>query len=183
MSQREVALALGEHGLQLDPSAVTRIESGIRPVKVEEAVLLARVLGTRVSTLLAEDAIDPAVEIATLRRSADEDMVEIRHRTASWLWRLGRVQSLLRENPDLVGYITDADGHPALTSADDYLDWVRRRIEAIGVLPPRPVDTAEDAARLEAIRRTVASQVVLEARDGSTPIGAAPAGVDNRQRS
>ena len=43
-SQRELAEALDERGLKLDPSAVTRIERGTREVKLREAVAMAECL-------------------------------------------------------------------------------------------------------------------------------------------
>ncbi len=51
-SQEELARRLGELGLRLDPTAITRMERGERSVRVEEAVVLAQALGLPLDELL-----------------------------------------------------------------------------------------------------------------------------------
>lgn len=69
-SQRELAEALTARGLKLDPSAVTRIERGVRDVKLREAVAIAGCLDIDIERLLNPIGRDPTAMALELRRLA-----------------------------------------------------------------------------------------------------------------
>ena len=63
-SQRKLAEMLNEQGLRLDPSAVTRIETGQREVKLREAVIIAETVGLELANLRSAANIDRALEVS-----------------------------------------------------------------------------------------------------------------------
>ncbi len=72
LSQAEVAKRMGELGLGLHPSALTRIESGGRALKATEALVLAQVLGIRLDELVqlppSEAHVDEAIQVVRIAR-------------------------------------------------------------------------------------------------------------------
>lgn len=52
-SQRELAERLAPLGFKVDPSAITRLEKGRRPIRVDEAVAIANVFGVSMETMLS----------------------------------------------------------------------------------------------------------------------------------
>lgn len=156
ISQRELAERLAERGLKLDPSAITRIEKGTRPVRVEEAVALAAVLDTRVSELLDEDWLTPEERLADHRQAADTAMNVALTNVLEWLQRLATTQAHLREHPELVpaGFRGDSP-----ESVEDYLPWVKARVAALGELPPIFLTSADDAGMLFEILEAALSRI------------------------
>jgi transcriptional regulator with XRE-family HTH domain len=62
MSQRELADRLRELGMDVDASAVSRIEKGVRAIRLSEAEAIARVFGSPIEAFLrAPDQADPEV--------------------------------------------------------------------------------------------------------------------------
>ncbi|WAC65753.1 helix-turn-helix transcriptional regulator [Agrococcus sp. SL85] len=60
LSQRALAARLVDDGLQIDASGLSRLESGGRTPRLDEAVALANALGTQLSSMLA-----PGVKLGT----------------------------------------------------------------------------------------------------------------------
>lgn len=73
-SQRELAEALNVRSVKLDPSAVTRIERGVRDVKLREALAIAECLDVDVQQLWSPIGRDPLSMALELRRLAEERM-------------------------------------------------------------------------------------------------------------
>lgn len=79
-SQTGLAARLGEHGLKVDGTAITRLERGTRTIRLNEAVAIAHELGfTTVDTMLHGPLRTPEEELAQAR--ADEAEAEQR---ATW---------------------------------------------------------------------------------------------------
>lgn len=139
-SQRELAEELATHGLKIDPSAVTRIERGTRPVKVEEAWIIAEVLGTTVGDLLGESRLDPPEELEELRSDTNYAMNMAIRQMTSMLTDMAKVHELLRLHPDLLPALAadrpsrvefDLEGPlsvPIPSHPDGYLAWVQKRM-------------------------------------------------------
>ncbi|WP_280364179.1 helix-turn-helix domain-containing protein [Nocardia abscessus] len=70
MSQTELAHKASEVGLPFHQQTVARIESGERPVRVPEAVLLSAVLGVRL--------VDLVHQLSSVERSALDQLAEAR---------------------------------------------------------------------------------------------------------
>lgn len=64
----QARLWVAELGVSLHQSAIARIEAGTRPVRLHEAVALARVLAVDLQDLLPDLAILAQEDIATLER-------------------------------------------------------------------------------------------------------------------
>ena len=64
ISQREMGTLLRRAGLLIDASAVSRIESGERSVRLSEAVLIADALGCGLVDLLPDAGEDPHISRA-----------------------------------------------------------------------------------------------------------------------
>ena len=66
LSQTALASLLHEHGLDnFYPTTVSRIEAGLRSVHIEEAVVIARILGCTVSDLISLDG-KPDIPVDTI---------------------------------------------------------------------------------------------------------------------
>lgn len=79
MSQRLLASRMGSLGFKLDPSAITRIESGKREVKLAEAVALKEILGLNLDALSADRAAPFRSRVARWKKAmmdARESLVE-----------------------------------------------------------------------------------------------------------
>lgn len=65
LSQTQVSYRLrDDHGLTLDPSAVTRIEGAKRAIRLNEAVALASVVGSSLADIAAGPSLDVEVSLA-----------------------------------------------------------------------------------------------------------------------
>jgi transcriptional regulator with XRE-family HTH domain len=159
ISQRALAGAMGERGLSIDPSAITRIEKGERSVRLGEVRLMSEVLGISLNALLNGD--DPRSEIEVLREEANEAMRTAQSNAAKFLHSTLAVRALLLENPDLVQTLGDStDDAPA--SANEYLDWVLgrlRRQTGVPVSALHPTVTAGDTEVLMQMAATLTATV------------------------
>lgn len=54
LSQSQVAAALADHGIKVDPTAVTRMEKATRAVRLDEASAVAQVLDVPLPMLLSD---------------------------------------------------------------------------------------------------------------------------------
>ncbi len=61
MTQHELAEALRWGGWQIDDTAITRIESGARSLRVSQLTMVAVALGVSPASLLASVALDPSM--------------------------------------------------------------------------------------------------------------------------
>lgn len=75
IGQQELADMVAEEGLRWHQTTVQRIESGARPVKLAEAVVVAECLGVPLQDMVTLDS-DPAAEIAF--RKVVQDVLEAR---------------------------------------------------------------------------------------------------------
>jgi len=128
MSQKQLADRLTERGMRVDAPAISRIESGGRSVRLTEALLIADALDTELEAL-ATYARTPAQRLSRMRRLADIAMNELEEPTADFLNRLLDVRAMLHRHPELLSSLPDEKGTVQPDEPDDYLDWVRKRIE------------------------------------------------------
>lgn len=85
--------------LQLDASAISRLEQGLRAVRLGEAALIARALDTDLEQLVFSDDIDPAEALQSLQESADRQMDETRSTAIELANTLLQMVSLIEEHP------------------------------------------------------------------------------------
>ncbi|UOX85319.1 helix-turn-helix transcriptional regulator [Amycolatopsis sp. FBCC-B4732] len=98
ISQAALARRLIDHGVELDASAITRIERGARVIRFGEAVAIAAALGTTLLEMSRFSSIEEQIE------EAERDLAEAKaaHATTSYelkqaVDRLEHLRSLLAE--------------------------------------------------------------------------------------
>lgn len=154
MSQRALAEAVAKFGLQLDPSAITRIERGERSVKVDEAVAIAAALETTVGFLLGEESQDAYSLAQIWRHSANAAMPSARSSLADYLSHVADIKFALTEYPELIPAMHYGD---EVETPDDYLTWVLGRVRTIMADSFRfvAVQSEEDLERIAEIGQAV----------------------------
>ncbi|MGJ6126323.1 helix-turn-helix transcriptional regulator [Mycolicibacterium sp. Y3] len=85
LSQRDLADLLRTVDLQLDPSAVTRIERGTREVKLVEALAISKLLGFELDRLTLTHADRNARRLVEMRAVLSERAERIRRATLDYL--------------------------------------------------------------------------------------------------
>jgi transcriptional regulator with XRE-family HTH domain len=160
LTQRALAGRLQREGLTLDPSAITRIEQGKREVKFSEAVLIARVFGTSALELAGVEQLVPQRELVRLRDEANLRMNDARRYLVSMLDTFLTIQELLRKSPSLLEELAD-ERDPAPASVEDYLPWVRERVQRVSHRWMTVVtESGRDAENLRKIARALSSHAV-----------------------
>lgn len=119
LSQREVAEKLSEVGLNIGPTAVTRIEKGSRSVGLEEAVALAEVLDLSLEGIFYA-AHDDAERFAKMQQRAEEYMLATRDKAWGALALLQEIRNALSENPSFLP-----------VPAESYFQWVLDRMPEV----------------------------------------------------
>lgn len=160
MSQRDFAAKLTEKGMQVDASAVSRIEKGSRSVRLVEALTIAEVLQVDLD-LLVSGSRTPSQELSTKRRRTNVALRALEEPITRVAFALRDVQRLLHEHPDLLNTLED-ETLPAPENPEAYLDWVATRAERWTVLPEDHVATStdEEADRIvEVISRLARSRI------------------------
>jgi len=150
--------------LNLDASAVSRLEQGTRAVRLGEAALIARVLNVDLGLLVYGD-LDP---VATLRRSraeADQHMHEMRSAAVEMTTSFLDIVGLLDENPELFSALNqDNPGDDRPSNVDEYLEWIRERMEHVFRVPDAldrlVVDDERRASQLMALVEAAVKQIV-----------------------
>jgi transcriptional regulator with XRE-family HTH domain len=154
LSQRELAERLV--GLNLDPTAITRIEKGRRALRLGEALAIAAALDTSVERILNEIG-DPAARARDLRERADKDMRDAEFHMWGFLRTLQLVRNALRTSPHAV---------PG-TDPDNYYQWVlsrvRRNKEKAGLSDRVHLyeSVEKDAETLQTIANTLISDLLI----------------------
>lgn len=107
--------------LQLDASAISRLEQGLRAVRLGEAALIARALDTDLEQLVFSDDIDPAEALQSLQESADRQMDETRSTAIELANTLLQMVSLVEEHPGFFGTIELSEDGPTFEIARESL--------------------------------------------------------------
>jgi transcriptional regulator with XRE-family HTH domain len=159
LSQRQLADRLTARGMRADAPAISRIESGARSVRLSEAVLISEALELELEALVSASR-SPAQQLHRLRRLATFAMRELEIPLATFLGRLIDVQLILTSHPELIASLTDVGDASAIDLPDDYLDWVKLRIQEIA----RGRSTPEKMRRIVAAGQAVVVPTI-QARD------------------
>lgn len=121
ISQRKFAELLTERGMPVDASAVSRIESGVRSVRLVEAMAIAEVLGTSLEWL-TRGAKSPSQQLQALRQREMLAMHGLEDPLVDLGVVMNEVQDFLREHPDLKQDVVSPSG-VALDDVDRYFEW------------------------------------------------------------
>lgn len=145
------------------------MELGTRAVRLGEAARIADVLGLDLSDLVF-GTLDPAAELTELRNAADSHMRMTRRAAVNMSSAFLEVVGFLEDNPALLGSLEVERGVSAPANADEYLDWVRKRMDYAFRVPENPnrIYVEDDKRRgqltslLEAVVATVVTDVPIE---------------------
>ncbi len=100
---------LGERGVRLDPTAITRLEKeGERGVRLSEAAAIAAVLDINLNEFIYEHS-DPEERLNALRSISDHNLNLARRFLQEGLETLTEARRLLTEHPELVETIVHFD--------------------------------------------------------------------------
>ncbi|NOQ60691.1 helix-turn-helix domain-containing protein [Mycolicibacterium fortuitum] len=120
--------------IDLDASAVSRLEQGTRAIRLGEAALIARVLDVDLSFLVHGD-LDPATALRRARSRADNRMHLTRRAAYEMAEEYLEIIDLLSENPDLFDNLGKGEsgekGMPLPTTVGEYMEWVHKRVRAL----------------------------------------------------
>ncbi|MFT9771807.1 helix-turn-helix domain-containing protein [Brevibacterium casei] len=160
LSQRDLADRLRENGLNLDASAVSRIENGSRSVRISEASVIADVLDVELTELFRY-SWTPKRMLRSGRRRANRMLHDTEDQIAELMSMFASLHSLLDANPDLLATLID-EGQEPPTSANDYFTWTLRRLE-------KWEDDAEEAVLFPSAKlRNDAVALVTQLAEGVT---------------
>lgn len=129
-SQRDLAAQLTSAGFPVDASAVSRVESGARSLRLNEAMIVAQVLGEDITYLLHTGSSQQR-ELAALRAAADLATQELRQAVVRFRAAHLSVKRHLDENPDSLARLgrTGATTLRQPSSAAEYFAWAADRME------------------------------------------------------
>lgn len=120
-SQRRLAEELEQHGVKLDPSAVTRIERGGREAKLREAVAIAAALGVDLRELTRMARRDPQADLAEALDSTVERRNAARLALAGMSTYYVMAIHLFEEYPELLEDLRIAAGWDGSMDIEEFL--------------------------------------------------------------
>ncbi|WP_100465904.1 helix-turn-helix domain-containing protein [Mycobacteroides abscessus] len=125
LTQRQLA-----ERLDLDASAVSRLEQGARTIRLGEAALIAGVLNVELSELVF-GTVGPAAEFRRLRNAADNAMYEAREHAVLMVYEFIHIYELLERHPELLGTIESSSESTLPATIEEYFDWVQENMNEI----------------------------------------------------
>lgn len=130
-TQKKLAELIG-----IDASAISRIEQGVRAVRLGEAAQIAQALGTDLDELVFGGEVPPEVVLQRSRDVANRTMHEIRYAAVEMADSYLDIAELLAEHPGLFAALSYGEENEKNLpkTIPDYFNWVERRIRA--VYPP-----------------------------------------------
>lgn len=126
LSQRDLGEKLTDLGMKVDASAVSRLESGGRALRLWEAYKVAEALDVSIESLLAFSAT-PASRLRSSRDKLDELWPKLRDTAVGFLHQVDEIEAHLAAHPELLDSLRDKElGSP--DSAETYGAWLLDRI-------------------------------------------------------
>ncbi|MEB3031774.1 helix-turn-helix domain-containing protein [[Mycobacterium] nativiensis] len=123
LSQRKLADELMRFGVKLDPSAIARIESGAREVKLREAAAIARAMHMIVDDLVPSNREDEAFErFDRTCATAIQHAFKARQHLAKMAQYFRRAAQFVEVFPDIAAEIAAQAGHDRRSSPEGFLE-------------------------------------------------------------
>jgi len=126
LTQGAFVLVLAEHGLSLDASAISRIEKGVRAVRLGEAHVISRAFGVELEDFLRSCMTD-VEEFRAARDMANRAMRSGRSNIVWMLRGFQRAGRVLERNPSVSDLLEDEEFERPRDS-QAYFDWATRRM-------------------------------------------------------
>ena len=111
-TQRQLA-----DNLQLDASAISRLEQGVRAVRLGEAALIARALESELGSLVFGNDVDPAAQLQSMTETADRRIDETRGAAIEMANIFLQMVQLLEDHPGFFGTVEMDDDGPIVPVA------------------------------------------------------------------
>ncbi len=123
MSQKTLAVALREHGLSLDASAISRIEKGTRAIRLNEAAIIAALLGFSLAEV--ESPRDPKADFHDAERALGVGLHNLFSAAMKVASNISSMERLLDMQPELLVSL-DADFPGGPTNIHEFLRLSRK---------------------------------------------------------
>lgn len=122
MSQKQLVEALSTRGLALDASAISRIEKGVRAIRLSEATVIADALGFSLSDI--ERPRDPVDDFGRRQRSIDAALSASHNGSLELAEAVEEMTWLIDRHPEVLESVPSEAGQPS--SAAEYVAWIER---------------------------------------------------------
>jgi transcriptional regulator with XRE-family HTH domain len=141
MSQTALAEALAQFGIELDATAITRIERRTRTIRLAEAVAIGSILGISLDALAAGPQLERRIRAAQSRVSQAEaelanathhrdearrDLEELHERLNRRDRMLGEITGLMNESTALAHRIETESGESRIELANQMISLIER---------------------------------------------------------
>ncbi|WP_170292467.1 helix-turn-helix domain-containing protein [Mycolicibacterium grossiae] len=125
-TQRRLADLIG-----VDASAVSRIEQGVRAVRLGEAASIAKALDVDLDRLVFGGAVPPEEWLRKSREAANSSMHVARAAAVEMADAYLEIAEALSKHPSLFETFDDGNSKWVPKTVDEYFAWVLQRIERI----------------------------------------------------
>lgn len=149
LAQRALADALQSRGITLDSAALSRIETGQRSPKLEEAAAIAEILGLPLTELLP--ARPEVVRIAEARQKTLKQLDDTMYKLTALAGNLEYFAQLVDTSPEIAREVF-RDESP--TGRYDWEGWASWAVDSLASSPHRRVVSTDDD-RAHAIKRVL----------------------------
>jgi transcriptional regulator with XRE-family HTH domain len=165
ISQKDLAEGLRSRGLNLDASAISRIEKGTRAIRLSEAALIAEALGFSLADV--EHPREPLEEMTRVRKTLDaslsaafQEALHVADAIQEMIWLIERDPQLLESLGD--GIVEPANLSEYVKSLE--LNWLgpTNVASAVGV----DLESVELRDTARSLNSTVTTMAVGEVADG-----------------
>ncbi len=126
LTQGAFVSVLAEHGLSLDASAISRIEKGVRAVRLGEAHVISRAFGVELEDFLRSGMTD-VEEFRAARDMANRAMRSGRSNIVWMLRGFQRAGRVLDRNPS-VSDLLEANEFERPQDSQAYFEWATKRM-------------------------------------------------------
>lgn len=154
--------------VDLDASAISRLEAGTRAIRLGEASLIARALSEGLDELVFGQGPSPHAQLEVIRSETNELMAKVHYTAVDVVRRFVRIVDLLEQHDELFGDLPDSDEEDPPKSVDEYLEGVvNRTLDIYGSRQRNHVvvETEKRARQLHAIVAAITHRIVRTEAD------------------
>ena len=157
--------------VNLDASAISRLEAGTRAIRLGEASQIAHVLRSGLDELVYGEQQTAHAQFEIARAEANEHMSRMHYSAVEAVRRYTQIAALLEEFDELFETFSDTELGPPPTNVDEYMEWSLARV-LVKFGPEQRnrlmVDNEKRASQLRAIVAGVVHNVVVLYEDSTS---------------
>lgn len=154
--------------VNLDASAISRLEAGTRAIRLGEASQIARALNEGLDELVFGEGPSPHAQLEVVRSETNELMTKVHYTAVDVVRRFVRIIDLLEKHDELFEDLSNFAGDGRPTSIDEYLERVAERaLEKYGPEQRNHVvvESEKRATQLHAILAAIIHRIVRTEAD------------------